>query len=64
MELKNKKVLVTGVDGLIGSHLSFLRARATVIQGIEIGEDTVIGAGTVVIKNVMDGVLVKGTLTK
>lgn len=38
----------------------FIGANATILPGVEIGDDAVIGAGAVVTKNVMGGVLIKG----
>ena len=45
-------------------HLHFIGIGATIIQGIKIGENVTIGAGSVVIKNVPDNVIALGNPAK
>lgn len=45
---------------MIVGERSFIGANATVIQGIKIGKDVVIGAGSVVINDVPDFAVVVG----
>ncbi len=44
--------------------LSFIGIGATIIQGITIGKNVTIGAGSVVIKDIPDNVIVVGNLAK
>jgi len=45
-------------------ELSFLGIGATIIQGIKIGKNVTIGAGSMVIKDIPDNVIVIGNPAK
>ena len=45
-------------------ELSFIGIGATIIQGIKIGKNVIIGAGSVVIKDITDNVIVVGNPAK
>jgi acetyltransferase-like isoleucine patch superfamily enzyme len=45
-------------------ELSFLGIGATIIQGIKIGKNVTIGAGSVAIKDIPDNVIAVGNLAK
>ena len=45
-------------------ELSFLGIDATIIQGIKIGKNVTIGAGSVVIKDIPDNVIALGNPAK
>ena len=45
-------------------ELSFIGIGATIIQGITIGKNVTIGAGSVVIKDILNNVITLGNPTK
>ena len=45
-------------------ELSFIGIDTTIIQGIKIGKNVTIGAGSVIIKDIPDNVIIVGNPTK
>ena len=53
------------ISGAINiGELSFIGIGATIIQGIKIGKNVTIGAGSVVIKDILDNVIALGNPAK